>query len=68
GMPFSTAFISPTLPSRQIAASLSVRKLWIHLRYTSGTLFLRSSQRRRWWLTKSKYPLMSNVRDDVAYP
>ncbi|TFK58204.1 hypothetical protein BDN72DRAFT_782399, partial [Pluteus cervinus] len=54
GMPFSTGFISPRVPSMQTAASRSLRNDATHFTYWSGTRRIRSSQRRRLWLTKSK--------------
>ena len=67
-MPFWTSSIPPHLPSMQIAACLSDRKEWVHLMYSRGMCFLCSSDSKRLWLTKSKYPLMSNVRADVTLP
>jgi hypothetical protein len=50
-------------PSMQIAASLFERKLAVHLTYSRGRCFRRSSQSSSLlWFTKSKCPLMSKVR------
>ena len=68
GIPLSTGCMSPHRPSMQIAASLFDRKLAVHFTYSSGIFFLLSSLRRRPWLTKSKYPLMSKVRAEVTLP
>ncbi|KAF9441852.1 hypothetical protein P691DRAFT_682722, partial [Macrolepiota fuliginosa MF-IS2] len=68
GMPFLTDFISPLTPSRQIATSLSERKLAVHLTSSSGTHCFFSSLRSQSWFTKSKYPLMLNVSADVTNP
>ena len=68
GMPFWTGFISPLVPSMHIAACLSVRKLFTHLTYSSGIFLCRSCCSSRLWLTKSKYPLMSNVSAVVTLP
>ncbi|KDR85941.1 hypothetical protein GALMADRAFT_54109, partial [Galerina marginata CBS 339.88] len=67
GMPFCTMAISPRVPSRHTAAWRSLRKLAIHLTYSRGIPFLRSSDRSRLWFTKSKYPFISNVSADVTF-
>ncbi|KAJ6458131.1 hypothetical protein C8R47DRAFT_966332, partial [Mycena vitilis] len=54
GIPFSTGFISPRTPSRQTAACRSSKNEATHLTYSIGIRLRRSSQSKRWWLTKSK--------------
>ena len=68
GIPLSTGFMTPHFPSMQMAASLSDKKLSVHLMYSRGMRFLLSSCSSRLWLTKSKYPLMSKVRAEVTFP
>ncbi|KAJ7862234.1 hypothetical protein B0H14DRAFT_2349621, partial [Mycena olivaceomarginata] len=68
GIPFSTCFMDPLVPSRQTAAWRCVRKDAVHLTYWMGIPFRRSSHNRRSWLTKSKYPFISNVSADVTFP
>ena len=53
-MPLSTGLVGPHLPSMHMAASLSERKLAVHLMYSIGRFFRLSSQSSRLWLTKSK--------------
>ncbi|KAJ7747693.1 hypothetical protein DFH07DRAFT_691218, partial [Mycena maculata] len=58
GIPFSTAFISPRIPSMHTAPCRSSRKDTTHFTYWSG-IPLRLNSVSSWWLTKSKYPFMS---------
>jgi len=66
GIPFLTGLESPLVPSTQIAASRLSRKLVVHLRYSSGIRLDYISVRRRWWFTKSKKPLISNVSTNIT--
>ena len=66
GIPFLTDLESPLVPSTQIAALQLSRKLAVHLRYSSGIHLDCISVRRRWWFTKSKKPLISNVSTDIT--
>ena len=66
GIPFFTGFELPLMPSTYIAASCLSRKFAVHLRYSSGMYLFCISERRHWWFTKSKKPLMSKVSADVT--
>ncbi|KAJ3753790.1 hypothetical protein EV360DRAFT_52863, partial [Lentinula raphanica] len=68
GVPFCTSFKSDTIPSTHTAAFLSSRKDFMNLTIGKGIFFLRSSASNLSWLTKSKKPLMSNVRAVVTRP
>ncbi len=61
-------FMSDNLPSRHIVVDLSCRKYAAQRIMGDGKCFSRISVKSRAWLTKSKYPLMSNVSDDVVQP
>ncbi|KAG2748254.1 hypothetical protein P692DRAFT_20735045, partial [Suillus brevipes Sb2] len=68
GIPFSTGSDGDSIPSRQIAACRSLRKDLTHFTIGSGRCLSRSIRSSRVWLTKSKYPLMSNVMHEVTSP
>jgi len=66
GISFFTGFELPLMPSTHIAALRLSRKFAVHLRYSSGMYLFYISERRHWWFTKSKKPLMSKVSADVT--
>ncbi|KAJ4476081.1 hypothetical protein C8J55DRAFT_404418, partial [Lentinula edodes] len=59
GVPLVTFSRSEMIPSTQTAALRSDKKCRMNCTICSGTRFLRSSDSKRSWLTKSKKPLMS---------
>ena len=66
GILFFTGFELPLMPSTHIAALHLFRKFAVHLRYSSGIYLFCISERRCWWFTKSKKPLISKVSADVT--
>ena len=65
-IPFFTGFELPLMLSTHIAALRLSRKFAVHLRYSSSMYLFCISERRRWWFTKSKKPLISKVSADVT--
>ncbi|KAJ3933726.1 MAG: hypothetical protein NXY57DRAFT_856744, partial [Lentinula lateritia] len=59
GVPLVTSSRVEIIPSMQTAALRSVRKFLMNWTICMGIPFLRNSERRRSWFTKSKKPLMS---------
>ncbi|KAI0719225.1 hypothetical protein C8Q72DRAFT_750584, partial [Fomitopsis betulina] len=59
GIPFWTACICLRMPSRQMAASRSLRNVAVHWTSWRGMCFARITLRRQPWFTKSKKPFMS---------
>ena len=54
------------MPSTHIAALHLSRKFAVHLRYSSSMCLFCISERRYWWFTKSKMPLMLKISADVT--